>query len=143
MNLISVYRYPEAAKILYEILKDRSTDEHVNISHRKLPSWVEHLKFMKSRPYRYWYVIESNGQAVGTVYLSKRNEIGIFLLYAYRGKGFGLEAVHLLTTKHKPLGAIPGVRVGRFLANINPKNEVSKRVFAKLGFSQTHEAWAL
>src|SRR5690348_7958873 len=97
--LLNVYEHPNADQVLYALLRERSTehDEFVNISHRKLPTFTEHVKFMDSRPYRYWYLIGADsGKPVGTCYISKRNEIGIVLFQAQRGKGYGTEAVKAL-----------------------------------------------
>lgn len=141
--LVSVYRIPDAPKILYDILKERSTenDPYTNISHRKLPSWSQHLKFFDSRPYRRWYLIYAGFDPVGTCYISKRNEIGIVISRAHRGKGYGLDAVNQLTLKHKPLKAIPGKRAGKFLANINPFNTRSIRMFKRLGFKHMQNTY--
>ena len=43
---------------LYKLLKDRDPKE--NISHKAMPSYKEHIKFVKSKPYQKWYIIEKN-----------------------------------------------------------------------------------
>lgn len=63
-------------KFLYELLKKR--DPLANISHKKMPTYKEHIKFVKSRPYKVWYVIHFGKRKVGSIYLSKQNEIGLF-----------------------------------------------------------------
>lgn len=144
-SLRNVYSDPEADKVLYELLRERSTedDPYINISHRRLPSWVDHVYFIESRPYRKWYLIYDEGIPVGTCYLSKRNEIGIVLFRRHRKKGYGTLAVSQLIEIHKPLKEIPGVRSGRFLANINPENQASVRMFGKLGFTHLQNTYAL
>ena len=62
---------------LYDLLKYR--DENSNISHKKMPSYNEHLKFVKSKPYTKWYIILKSKDRIGSIYLSKNDEIGIFL----------------------------------------------------------------
>ena len=62
-------------KFLFELLKER--DPKANISHKKMPSYATHVKFIKSKPYTKWYVILNFKQKVGSIYLSKNNEIGI------------------------------------------------------------------
>ena len=143
--LVNVYKHPDSPKILYDLLVQRSTedDPYVNISHRKLPPFRDHMRFFDSHPYRYWYLIQSGGETVGTTYISNRNEIGIVLFTAHRGRGYGLEAINLLITKHKPLKAVPGKRSGQFIANINPANERSIRLFRKLGFTHIQNTYAL
>jgi RimJ/RimL family protein N-acetyltransferase len=96
----------------------------VNISHRELPDWDEHLKFVNSNPYRAWYFIEAGG-IKGACYLSKQNEIGVFVFKAHQGFGYGKKAISAIIKKHGP---------GRYLANINPANDKSIKLFGSLGF---------
>ena len=42
-------------RFLYELLKER--EPSTNISHRKLPTFSEHLNFVLSKPYSKWYII--------------------------------------------------------------------------------------
>jgi RimJ/RimL family protein N-acetyltransferase len=124
MNLVSVYRVREAPQILYELLKSR--DPSVNISHKKLPTWDQHKKFIKSSPYKAWYLIDIDGLYVGSVYLTNNDEIGIFLFPNHQNKGHGAAAaIRMLIDKHpRP----------RYLANIAPFNEAYIEMFKKLGF---------
>jgi RimJ/RimL family protein N-acetyltransferase len=133
--LVSVYEEVNAEKILYELLRERSTEDDlfVNISHRALPTWGDHVKFIESDPYRFWYLIKAGEMFVGTVFLSHQNEIGITLFKSQRGNGYGTAAVSALIEQHEPLPAIPGKRRGVFLANINPSNSRSIQMFEKLG----------
>jgi RimJ/RimL family protein N-acetyltransferase len=108
---------------LYELLKQR--DSHVNISHKKMPTYDEHVKFVMSKPYSKWYVIKYNNQSLGSIYLSKQNEIGIFLLNNVQGKGIGQKVLQLIMKKHPRT---------IYLANINPKNKKSIKFFTKNGF---------
>jgi spore coat polysaccharide biosynthesis protein SpsF (cytidylyltransferase family) len=132
MRLVNAYRIPEAVDILYQLLGER--DESVNISHQGMPTLEQHVDFVKSRPYPYWYLIEAMGEWVGATYLTDRDEIGIFILKDHQGKGHGKKAVNLLMqTVERP----------RYLANINPANGRSKTFFEHaLGFNllqQTYE----
>lgn len=111
---------------LYELLGERTAEQA--ISHKEMPSRVDHLKFVHSQPYHVWYLIEENthNKFVGSCYLTERNEIGIFIFNEYQGLGFGPEAVNFLMEIH----------VGPFLANINPTNKASIGMFKELGFKQ-------
>ena len=60
---------------LYEHLKKK--DPSTNISHKKMPSYDEHVEFVMSKPYTNWYIIECDKKNVGSIYLSKQDEIGI------------------------------------------------------------------
>ena len=145
--LESVYKEGGHAGIdaLYEIMRVRSTedDPHVNISHRVLPPFRQHALFVRARPYRAWYFVKVDGLVAGSVTLTKLNEVGIVLHPDYRGNGIGKQALQMLITRTKPLPAIPGHRVGRFLANIHPKNERSIRLFTGLGFVHIQNTYQL
>lgn len=128
MNLISVYNAPLSAQVLYQLLRER--DETININHKALPKWSEHLDYIASKPYQGWYLIEDYLPAavhVGACYLTQSDEIGIFILKEYQGRSYGPEAVRLLMARH-------GRR--NYVANINPQNVRSIAMFKALGFRQ-------
>lgn len=122
MNLVSIYTRPDRAKVLYDLLAERRPSE--SISHQGMPTFDEHIRFIQSKPYEAWYFIE-NGETLGSCYLSKQNEIGVFVFARHRGHGYGKWAVEAIMTKH-------GKR--RYLANINPQNVRSAAMFKTLGF---------
>lgn len=110
-------------RFLYNLLRER--DPTANISHKKMPSYEEHKKFVSSNPYKIWYVIYHDNTRAGSIYLSKQNEIGIFILDKYQGKNIGKEALQLLMKKNPE---------PRYLANVNPKNYNSIDFFKKNKF---------
>ena len=61
------------AEFLYKLLSERIPKE--NISHKKMPSFLQHKKFIKSKPYSYWYIIFLEKNKIGTIYLTNINEI--------------------------------------------------------------------
>ena len=124
MKLASVYERPDRAQLLFQLLEERGPD--VSISHKAMPTWDEHVRFVESRPYQAWYFIEAEG-VVGACYLSKQDEIGVFVFNAHQGKGYGPWAIEAIMLKH-------GKR--RYLANINPRNTKSAEIFRNLGFKQ-------
>ncbi len=99
-------------KFLYDLLKER--DPRANISHKKMPSFEQHLKFVMSKPYSKWYVIEAFKNNVGSIYLTKDNEIGLFIKEDFDAKGIASKAIKLLIEKHPH---------SRYLVNISPKNK--------------------
>lgn len=111
------------AKFLFDLLDQR--DPHANISHKKMPSYDEHIIFIKSKPYTKWYIILKSKEKVGSIYLSKQNEIGIFLLRNFQRKNIGNSALTQLIKKNPRK---------RFLANINPKNKKSMTFFKNNNF---------
>ena len=110
-------------KFLFDLLKER--DPRVNISHRKMPTYSQHTKFIKSKPYSKWYIILKSKQKIGSIYLSKNDEIGISLMENVQGKNLGSKVLELII-KRNPRK--------RYLANINPNNLYSRKFFEKNGF---------
>ena len=100
-----------------------------------MPTMKEHLKFVRSKPYKTWHLLVDGKETVGSVYLSKQNEIGLFIFKKYRRRGLGKKALALLLKKHA------GAK--RFLANINPKNRRSIRFFERLGFRHIQNTYEL
>ena len=110
-------------RFLYDLLCER--DPQINISHKKMPSYKQHVKFVLSKPYSNWYVIKTKNKKVGSIYLSKQNEIGIFIKKQFHNKSFGHIALKILIEKNPR---------SRYLANVNPKNLKSKKFFEKNDF---------
>jgi RimJ/RimL family protein N-acetyltransferase len=133
LALVSVYRLPRRApQFLYQLLQERKP--HANISHRVMPTWQQHCKFIARRPYSAWYLVKSGTEYVGAVYLTAANEIGVSILARWHGLGLGPRAVRTLMRKH-------GRR--RYLANINPRNKRSIRMFRQIGFKIVQETYEL
>ena len=78
LKLISKSDY----RFLYNLLKER--DSRANISHKKMPTYNEHLKFIRSKPYAKWYIAEFGAFKIASVYLTSQNEIGIFIKKTYQ-----------------------------------------------------------
>jgi RimJ/RimL family protein N-acetyltransferase len=117
---------------LYELLGER--DREVNISHKKMPSYDKHVEFVKNRPYSKWYVIYDGDQKAGSIYLTKQNEIGLFIKKEMQGRGIGKKALQLLM-KYEPRD--------RYLANVNPENIKSIEFFKKNNFHLIQYTFAL
>ena len=139
MKLIDVYSSCDAAEILYRICQERQLEEYINISFT-MPTWREHLKFIKSKPYAFWVLIYDN-ICHGYISATWRNEIGIVLFQSSRGHGIGMAALQLFMDTHKPLLTKLSERRGKWLANINPNNDRSKRLFQSLGFRHIQETY--
>lgn len=122
MRLVNVYNWPDAAKVLYDLLKERTPE--VNISHKQMPTWEEHRVFIRSRPYPYWYIIDIEGVSVGSVYLTSAREMGLFIFKAHRGKGIGGEVIAEIKRKHP----------GRLLANVSCRNADGIEFWKNQGF---------
>jgi RimJ/RimL family protein N-acetyltransferase len=144
-----------ALEFLYELMKERQTEPEVNISNHGLPTFEHHRAFWTRRPYRVIHLIEAidfkvtapkldwSDAWIGYVSATQRNELGIVLLKAWRGHGFGSAALRAFMTMHQPLEAVPGERSAHWLANINPANERSIATFGKLGFKLVQQTYEL
>ena len=117
---------------LYELLKER--DPRANISHKKMPSFAQHVKFVLSKPYAKWYIIVENEKDIGSVYLTKNSEIGIFIKKNIQGRGIGFKVLKLLMKKNPR---------SRYLANVNPKNKKSIKFFEDNEFSLIQHTYEL
>ena len=136
LSLPSVYRcLPEAERFLYALLEARVANLEMNISHQAMPDYLEHIKFVRSHPYRAWHLIRRDLQPVGTIYATYLNEIGMHLMPTDQGKGIGRWALEQFLARMHPLPAIPARRIGAWLANINPANRRSIDFFERAGFA--------
>ena len=112
------------ALFLYELLKTR--DSLANISHKKMPSYDEHVNFILSNPYAIWYIIEYEGKKIGFVYLSKHDEIGISLVDNSLYDKIGKSIIKLLI-KNNPRK--------HYLAKVSPRNKKLQNFFVNNGFT--------
>lgn len=140
--LMDVYESPECWQFLYDLLKQRTPE--ISISHKKMPAFGEHEIFIRTRPYKNWFVAVFTfevtipgvdvSRPVASVYLTHSNEIGVFVDQGHRGKGIGKDLVQEIIKRNGP---------GRYLANINPKNETSIRMFDGLGFRHIQNTYEI
>ena len=98
-------------RFLYNLLMER--DARTNISHKKMPTYNQHVAFVSTKPYSKWYVILSGTNKTGSIYLTSQNEIGIFIKKSFQNKQIGNTALCNLIQKNPKK---------RYLANVNPKN---------------------
>lgn len=139
--VVKAYCYVE---LLYEILQERTGDPSINISHTEIPCFAEHKRYVMSEPYRYWYFgMLPDKTIVGIIYLTPDNDVGIQVRKEHQGRGYGKEILGRFLAEHQPAPAIPGSRPGKFVANINPNNEVSIKLFTGLGFRLIQQTYRL
>ena len=113
---------------LYELLSERKSYE--NISHKKNPTYAKHIKFVISKPYAKWYIIYSRMEKIGSIYLTKQDEIGIHFK----------ESLHP-TLKPKSTLYLQVLKIimkknprKRYLVNISPRNTWMKNFLKNAGF---------
>jgi RimJ/RimL family protein N-acetyltransferase len=117
---------------LHNLLAQRNSI--VNISHKRMPTWEEHVKFVKSKPYSKWYIIYNKDEKIGSIYLLKQSEIGIHLLKKYEKESIHLESIKKLMLLNSKI---------KFRANISPKNKNYIMLFEKLGFKMVQHTYEL
>lgn len=121
-------------RFLYNLLKER--DSKVNISHRMMPTFNEHVKFVLSKPYSNWYVIKYGQKKVGSCYITHLlNEISIHIKKEMQGKNIQQEVLKIIMKKNPKQ---------RYIANVNPSNKKAIRFFKNNGFKliqYTYELW--
>ena len=110
-------------RFLYDLLMERNP--RANISHKKMPTYNEHVSFVSAKPYSKWYVIMYRVNKVGSIYLTSQNEIGIFIKKSFQNKQIGNIALRKLIQKNPKK---------RYLANVNTQNKKSMRFFKNNGF---------
>lgn len=125
---------------LYTMLLER--DPICNISHKNMPTMIQHKKFVDSKPYKLWYIIREirndiqSHVVVGNSYLTNNNEIGIFINKDSQNKGFGDVALKTMIKFSNS-----AFKIKTFFANIAPLNEGSKKFFIKHGFKKIHDTY--
>ncbi len=100
----------------------------------KMATWEKHVQYLDAKPYPYFYIIMDGDKMIGNIYLSKLDEVGIFVKKEHKGSGAGSEALKLLLVNHK------GKRI---LANINPENYRSIDFFTGKGFKHIQNTYQL
>jgi RimJ/RimL family protein N-acetyltransferase len=71
---------------------------------------------------------------VGACYISKNNEVGLFISIDEQGKGYGTAALREMLSLTKGI---------KLYANINPANDRSRRLFEGNGFRLIQQTFAL
>lgn len=122
----SVYDVPMHKEILFSLLEER--EPYQSVTHVIMPRFIdEHCKFVESRPDTFWNFVLANSSIAGSIYITKHDEVGIFLFRKYQGKGIGKLALAML---------LHGNKGKKLLANINPQNKRSIKLFESFGFKQ-------
>ena len=110
-------------RFLFNLLKER--DPKANISHKKMPTYDEHVKFVLSKPYSKWYIIFERNKKIGSVYLTKADELGLHLKKEYFRESLLKEILESLM-KSEPNK--------RFVFNVSPRNKKFMKFLQKNGY---------
>lgn len=105
----------EYYRFLYDLLKHRPKDEC--ISHKKMPTYTEHVDFLSSYPYKEHYIVLKDGVQLGRVYISNKDEIGVSLIKKYNH--FKKDIFEHFKTR---------------FVNVSPGNKRDQLILKKLGY---------
>ena len=134
VTLEDVYGAPEAARTLYDLMKEREPQATA------MPTFEQHVKYQATKPYAAWYLIVDESDVyktppicVGAIHLTKQREVGLFIFKEHQAKGYGTAALAKLKAQF-PV---------KILANLAPGNKASQAFFRKAGFRHIHETYEL
>lgn len=115
-------------EFLWEIMEERLSEPHSNISHIQMPTREQHEAFVRKMPYKGWFVVGLKKPFyydVGVTYITHKNELGIYIKQSYRRQGIGSATLDQMIDKYGQQ---------ELIANINPMNDRSIRLFEGKGF---------
>ena len=110
-------------KFLFNHLKER--DPRENISYKKMPTYEEHVKFVLSKPYSKWYIIFEKNKKIGSVYLTKADEIGLHLKKEFFRESVIEQILECLMKNESN---------ERFVFNVSPRNKKLMKFLQKNGY---------
>ena len=113
--------------LLYDFLKKRK----FNISHKNIPTYEDHLEFVKNNPYRKWFLISHEFKIKGSIYILYDNGIGIDI--APSNYYLVDKILSLVFLENNPLRAMPSIRTNNFHINISPDNHELNSFITKAG----------
>ena len=124
--------------ILFKLLSNRK----FNISHKEMPSFSEHEKFVSSNPYRYWYLISNKKKYIGSFYIQYDNSIGINLdpLNYEEAIPWVIKNIKL---KFKPSLAIKSKTSKNFFINVPPDDISFNNKIRSLGYRPSQISYEL
>lgn len=128
---------PNQIKALYDELKVRK----YTISHDRLPRYEDHESFVRSKPYRYWWIISYQGAVIGSCYLGNENSIGINIR-SFEPKLIEY-IINYIIGRFEPLDPIPSIRPNEFFINIPVSNSEFIDTMEQLGYPQTQISYRL
>ena len=125
----------EHIDLLFEHLENKKYP----ISHVKLPSYEEHLEFVLSSPYRFWFFIEKDDQCLGNCFISYENCIGLNIL-SNKKEDYAM-VLKKIFKRFSPLPGIKSKRSRYFHVNSNPNNQTLKKALASLEMDLIEETY--
>jgi len=119
-------------RFLYSLLAQR--DSTINISHKRMPTYEQHVQYLSRSPYLWHRIITLSDLPIGMCYRTIEGYVGIFLDRTFQGFGYGPTVLQMIIAEHPR---------SRLIANVNPSNRRSMRMFRKAGFKFIQMTYAL
>ena len=112
--------------ILFEILNKRK----YSISHKEFNSIDEHTDFVRNHPYRKWLIVFKDKLAIGSIYCTYENVLGINLII--HEINLYKELIIKITSFISPLPPKPSIRNKKFTINVPPENNILQQALSDL-----------
>ena len=128
-KLETIVKSIEQKNILFDLFKNR--DESENISTKRDQNFKDHCNFVENHPYRYWFLIQSGTDYIGSLYLTNNNHVGVYLVKSH--SLFLKPILSYVIEKFKPLPEIPSVRAKGFHINISVRNKWYEEILTGMG----------
>ena len=109
--------YPATREIqeaLWGLLDKKFAETDINISHKSMPTYVEHCDFVNSIPYLGWYIVRASGYTIGSAYITRQGEIGVYIDPDYRKHDVVKKTIAEIARRHPR---------SSYLFNVNPRNK--------------------
>lgn len=116
--------------ILYEMLRKRE----YFISHSHMPSYKDHVDFVKNNPYRLWYLIRLRSEYIGNFYIQYDNSVGLNLMAPE--KYLLQDIFQFILSKFKPEPAIASLIRKDFFINLPIEDRNMVNLVKELGFQE-------
>lgn len=123
-------------ELLYQQLRSRT----YNISHRELPSYENHKKFVAKHPYRAWFIIKSKDVVLGNVYIQYDNSIGLNCSHEINESQIK-SILDVINIKINPLDPIPSVRSDKFFLNVATSNIDLQNKLKNIGLIESQRSF--
>ena len=114
----------------------------LNISHKFLPSYDQHKKFVFNNPYRAWFIIKNASGSIGNVYVQFDNSIGLNC-----NDDISIEQIKGILTiiirRLAPLEASASVRYGGYFLNVSAENIVLQDKLKEAGLVEAQRTYII
>lgn len=140
-KLIKIKPTSSQIKILYNLLKRRPK----NISHKKMPNFSDHTKFVKNNPYRAWWILQDNNNKdiiLGLAYVNYDNSVGLHLNLSeinFSASFF----INKIKKNLKSLKAQKSKIYKDYYFNVSPTNIELINWLAKSGYKENQRSFSL